>query len=70
MYSIGMDSDTPVVMARARLLRRVNGMPDVVALRLEALVPPGCGGRTMIVETRLSKREAERLLAAFGRPER
>ena len=62
-----MPADTPVIMARARRLRRVNGMPDVLTLRLEALVPPNRATRTVIVEQRLSRRDVERMLEAFER---
>ena len=60
-----MSADTPIIMARARRLRRVNGMPDVLTLRLEALVPPSRERQKVIVEQRLSRRDVERILAAF-----
>ena len=62
-----MSADTPIIMARARRLRRVRGMPDVVTLRLEALVPPSRARQKVIVEQRLSRRDVERILAAFER---
>ena len=62
-----MSADPPIIMARARRLRRVSGMPDVVTLRLEALVPPSRATQTVIVEQRLSRRDVERILAAFER---
>ena len=68
-YSIGMSATPIVLMARSRRLRRVVGMPDVLTLRLEALVPPGRERRTVVVEQRLSKRDVERILAAFERYE-
>ena len=40
-------------------------MPDTVTLRLEALIPQRLGGRTIIVEQRLTQRDAEKILAAF-----
>ena len=60
-----MDRDAPVILARDRALRRVKGMPDTLTLRLEALVPPGFEGRTLVVEQRLTRRDAARILAAF-----
>lgn len=60
-----MNSDAPVIVARDRALRRVNGMPDTLTLRLEALVPAGFEGRTLVVEQRLTRRDAARILAAF-----
>ena len=54
-----------MIRARERALRRVRGMPDTLTLRLEALVPPGFGARTVVVEQRLMRRDAARLLAAF-----
>ena len=60
-----MSADTPIIMARGRRLRRVNGMPDVLTLRLEALVPPSRERQRVIVEQRLSRRDVERILAAF-----
>ena len=66
-YSIGMSTVPIVLMARSRRLRRVVGMPGVMTLRLEALVPPGRERRTVVVEQRLSKRDVERILAAFER---
>ena len=66
-YSIRMSATPIILMARSRRLRRVVGMPDVLTLRLEALVPPGRERRTVVVEQRLSKRDVERILAAFER---
>ena len=60
-----MTRDAPVLLARDRSLRRVKGMPDTVTLRLEALVPQALGGRTVVVEQRLNRRDAEKILAAF-----
>ena len=60
-----MDRDAPVILARDRALRRVKGMPDVLTLRLEVLVPPGFKGRTLVVEQRLSRQDAVRMVAAF-----
>ena len=60
-----MDREAPVILARARALRRVKGMPDALTLRLEAVVPAGFAGRTVVVEQRLTRRDAARLLAAF-----
>ena len=60
-----MTRDAPVLLARDRSLRRVKGMPDTVTLRLEALVPQSLGGRTIIVEQRLTRRDARKILAAF-----
>ena len=60
-----MNRDAPVILARDRALRRVKGMPDAVTLRLEAQVPPGFEGRTLVVEQRLTRGDAERILAVF-----
>ena len=60
-----MDPDAPVMLARARALRRVKGMPDALTLRLEVRVPPGLGGRSVVVEQRLSRGDVVRMLAAF-----
>ena len=60
-----MNRDASVLLARDRSLRRVKGMPDTVTLRLEALIPQSLGGRTIIVEQRLTQRDAEKILAAF-----
>ena len=60
-----MNSDTPVIVARDRALRRVRGMPDTLTLRLEMRVPEGLGGRTVIVEQRLNRGDVARMLAAF-----
>ena len=54
-----------VLMARKRRLRRVNGMPDVLTLRLEALVPGSDDAQVVVVEQRLSRRDVEAILAAF-----
>ena len=62
---MSMNRDVPVILARDRALRRVKGMPDTVTLRLEAMVPPGFKGRTVVVEQRLTRRDAARNLAAF-----
>lgn len=63
-------ADIPVLAARSRSLRRVSGLPDSLVLRLEALVPPGSRARTIVVEQRLTRHDAERILAAFevGKP--
>jgi len=60
-----MDRSAPVVLARDRALRRVNGMPDALTLRLEAYVPPDLQGRAVIVEQRLTRRDVATMLAAF-----
>ena len=60
-----VDRDTPVIIARARSLRRVNGMPDTLTLRLEARVPPGILGGVVIVEQRLTRGDLAKMLAAF-----
>ena len=60
-----MDRDAPVILARARALRRVKGMPDTLTLRLEARVPSGAAGRAVVVEQRLSRQDVARMLAAF-----
>ena len=60
-----MDRDAPVLLARDRSLRRVEGMPDTLTLRLEAQVPQGLGGRTFVVEQRLTRRDVEKILTAF-----
>ena len=60
-----VDRDTPVIIARARSLRRVNGMPDTLTLRLEARVPPGIQGGVVIVEQRLTRGDLAKMLAAF-----
>ena len=60
-----MDSEAPVILARDRALRRVKGMSDTLTLRLEARVPPGLGGRAVVVEQRLTRRDVTRMLAAF-----
>ena len=66
MYTVFcMDGDAPVILARERALRRVKGMPDTLTLRLEARVPAGFDGRAMVVEQRLTRRDVERMLAAF-----
>lgn len=40
----------------------------MVALRLEAMTPASSAQRTFIVETWLSRRDVERMLAAFDPP--
>ena len=60
-----MDRDAPVMLARDRALRRVKGVPDTLTLRLEVLVPPDLRGRSLVVEQRLTRRDVERMLAAF-----
>ena len=65
-YSV-MKTPALVLMARDRRLRRVAGLADILTLRLEALVPPGRESRVVIVEQTLSRRDVERILAAFDR---
>ena len=60
-----MDPDAPVILARARALRRVKGMPDVLTLRLEVRVPVDLRGRPVVIEQRLTRRDVARMLAAF-----
>lgn len=60
-----MDRDAPVMLARRRALRRIKGMPDSLALRLEVHVPTDLRGRAMVVEQRLTRRDVARMLAAF-----
>ena len=60
-----MDPDAPVILARARALRRVKGMPDVLTLRLEARVPTDLRDRLVVIEQRLTRRDVARMLAAF-----
>ena len=62
-----MEAPALALIARKRRLRRVVGPADTLTLRLEALVPPGQEARVIVVEQRLSRRDAERILAAFGR---
>ena len=62
-----METTTTVLMARKRGLRRVAGLADILTLRLEALVPPDRESRVVIVEQPLSRRDVERMLAAFDR---
>ena len=62
-----MEIQALVLMARDRRLRRVAGLADILTLRLEALVPPDRESRVVIVEQRLSRRDVERILAAFDR---
>ena len=62
-----METTTTVLMARKRGLRRVAGLADILTLRLEALVPPDRESRVVIVEQRLSRRDVQRILAAFDR---
>ena len=59
-----MDRDAPVIVARARALRRIPGMPDALTLRLEVRLPRGVEG-ALVVEQRLSRRDVVRMLAAF-----
>lgn len=59
-----VDRDAPVILPRARALRRIPGMPDALTLRLEVRVPPGLQG-ALVVEQRLSRRDVVRMLAAF-----
>ena len=51
--------------AESRRLRRVEG---VLELRLAAFIAPSWIPRTVILTTRLSRRDAERILAAFDPP--
>ena len=67
VQSCVMETTTLVLMARKRRLRRVVGLADNLSLRLEALVPPHRESRVVIVEQRLSRRDAERILAEFDR---
>ena len=60
-----MDPDALVILARARALRRVKGMPDVLTLRLEVRVPVDLRGRPVVIEQRLTRRDVARMLAAF-----
>ena len=60
-----MSPDAPVMLARARALRRVKGMPESLTLRLEVWVPRDLGGQTVVVEQRLTRRDMARMLAAF-----
>ena len=60
-----MNREAPVIVARDRALRRVQGMPDTLTLRLEMRVPEGLGGRTVVVEQRLNRRDVARMLAVF-----
>ena len=62
-----METNALVLMARHRRLRRDVGFADTLTLRLEALVPPDRESRVVIVEQRLSRRDAERILAEFDR---
>ena len=63
-----MSAGPPEIRACSRRLRRIAGVPDVVALRLEAMTPASRTTRSMIVETWLSRRDVERMLAAFDPP--
>ena len=65
-YSV-METTSLILIARKRRLRRVVGLADTLTLRLEALVPPDRNSRVVIVEQRLSRRDAERILAEFDR---
>ena len=46
----------------------------MLALQLEGVVPPGTEGQVLVIETRISRHDARRILAAFdmgptpGRP--
>ena len=62
-----METTSLILIARKRRLRRVVGLADTLTLRLEALVPPDRNSRVVIVEQRLSRRDAERILAEFDR---
>ena len=62
-----MDPDTPILAARSRRLRRVRGLPDALVLHLEVLTPPSPRARAVVVEQRLTRHDAERILAAFDR---
>ena len=62
-----METKALVLIARGRRLRRVVGLADTLTLWLEALVPPDRNSRVVIVEQRLSRRDAERILAEFDR---
>ena len=42
-----------------------EGMPDTLTLRLDVRVPPGLRGRSLVVEQRLTRRDVDRILAAF-----
>ena len=64
---LAMETNALVLVARDRRLRRVVGLADSLTLRLEALVPPNKESRVVIVEQRLSRRDVERILAAFDR---
>ena len=61
-----METTTTVLIARKRGLRRVAaGLADILTLQPEALVPPDRESKVVIVEQRLSRRDVERMLAAF-----
>ena len=64
---LAMETNALVLVARDRRLRRVVGLADSLTLRLEALVPPNKESKVVIVEQRLSRRDVERILAAFDR---
>ena len=64
---LAMETNALVLVARDRRLRRVVGLADTLTLRLEALVPPNNESKVVIVEQRLSRRDVERMLAAFDR---
>ena len=64
---LAMETNALVLVARDRRLRRVVGLADSLTLRLEALVPPNKESKVVIVEPRLSRRDVERMLAAFDR---
>ena len=44
---------------------RVQGTLDTLTLRQEMRVPDGRGGRTVVVEQRLNRRDVARMLTAF-----
>ena len=54
-----MEAPALGLIARKRRLRRVVGLADSLTLRLEALVPPGQEARVIVVEQRLSRRDAD-----------
>ena len=54
-----------VIVARDCELMRVQGTLDTLTLRPEMRVPDGRGGRTVVVEQRLNRRDVARMLTAF-----
>ena len=54
-----------VIVARDCELMRVQGTLDTLTLRPEMRVPDGRGGRTVVVEQRLTRRDVARMLTAF-----